>query len=150
MEIIQESIFPERHLEYATFGGRFVARVIDGLVMLIPGGIISYMFRTNYPSLIENIPGLVKASLASWVVTWLYFAIMESGPNQGTFGKKAIGIKVTTLNGGQLTFMQASGRYFGKLLSGLIIYIGYFMMLWDDRNQTLHDKMAGAVVVKSY
>jgi len=81
------------------------------------------------------------------VAQWLYYALQESGPRQATLGKRALDIKVTNEQGGRISFGQATGRHFGKYLSMLILFIGYLMMLWDDRSQTLHDKMAGTFVV---
>jgi uncharacterized RDD family membrane protein YckC len=53
------------------------------------------------------------------------------------------------MNGHRISFANASGRFFGKYVSAIILLIGYLMMLWDDKKQTLHDKMAGTLVVKS-
>ncbi len=58
------------------------------------------------------------------VVTWLYFALMESSKFQGTVGKIAIGIIVTDMEGNRISFARATGRYFGKILSSLIFMIG--------------------------
>ena len=134
MEQSYESIFPEKEVSYAGFWQRFAASFLDGLIMIIPALIFNYV---------------IKIPIASTVIGWLYFALLESGPSQATIGKKALGIKVTNLTGGRLTFGQATGRYFGKILSTIILFIGYFMMLWDDKNQTLHDKLAGALVVEA-
>ena len=93
-------------------------------------------------------PGL-GGSLISLIIGWLYSAVMESGEGQATFGKRALGLKVTTTEGQRISFGQATGRHFGKIISAIIIFIGYLMMLWDDRKQTLHDKMADTLVVKA-
>jgi uncharacterized RDD family membrane protein YckC len=34
-------------------------------------------------------------------------------------------------------------------VSAIILLIGYLMMLWDDRKQTLHDKMAATLVLRN-
>ncbi len=73
--------------------------------------------------------------------------MLESGGRQATVGKMAMRIKVTDLYGQRISFLNATGRYFGKIISGAILLIGYFMMLWDDKNQTLHDRMAGTLVI---
>jgi uncharacterized RDD family membrane protein YckC len=73
---------------------------------------------------------------------------MESGKQQATVGKMALGLKVTDLNGQRISLGRATGRHFGKWVSTIILFFGYFMMLWDEKNQTLHDKMAGTLVVK--
>jgi len=66
----------------------------------------------------------------------------------GTLGKRALGMRVTTLDGDRISFARATGRHFAKYLSTIILLIGYLMMVWDSRKQTLHDKMAETLVVK--
>jgi uncharacterized RDD family membrane protein YckC len=74
---------------------------------------------------------------------------MESGQKKATLGKQAMGLKVTDLSGGRINFGQASIRHFGKFISAIILFIGYLMMLWDSKKQTLHDKIAGTLVIKN-
>jgi uncharacterized RDD family membrane protein YckC len=131
----QYSIFPERRFEYASFGNRLLASIIDGLIVSIPVAIISFITSIDF-------------NLINIIASWLYFAIMESGAQQATVGKKAMDIIVVSETGGRISFLNATGRHFGKIISTIILLIGYFMMLWDDRKQTLHDKMAGTLVVK--
>jgi uncharacterized RDD family membrane protein YckC len=131
VDILTEEYIPT----YATFWNRFAAAFIDGLILLIPGTILKYTLPLG---------GYYFCSLA---IGWLYAAIQESGVNQATIGKKAMGIKVTDVAGQRISFAQASGRHFGKYISAIIIFIGYLMMLWDEKKQTLHDKMAGTLVV---
>ena len=69
---------------------------------------------------------------------WLYYAIMESSKPQATIGKMALGTKVTTLGGERIGFGRASGRYFGKIVSGLTLGIGYLMAAFTERRQALH------------
>jgi uncharacterized RDD family membrane protein YckC len=93
--------------------------------------------------------GQMSGTFVSILVNWLYSAFLESSENQATLGKRALGLKVTDMNGNRISFANASGRFFGKYVSAIILLIGYLMMLWDDKKQTLHDKMAGTLVVKS-
>jgi hypothetical protein len=74
---------------------------------------------------------------------------MESSTKQGTLGKMALGIKVTDLNGNRIDFSKASGRYFGKIISSIILCIGYIMVAFTQKKQGLHDIMAGCLVVNS-
>lgn len=82
------------------------------------------------------------------VITWLYFALMESSKFQGTVGKIAIGLVVTDMEGNRITFARATGRYFGKILSSLIFMIGYIMAGFTEKKQALHDMLAGTLVWK--
>ena len=87
------------------------------------------------------------AILALMIVGWLYFALMESSVNQATLGKMALGIKVTDLDGNRISFGRATGRYFGKIVSGMILYIGFIMAGFTEKKQALHDIMASCLVV---
>ncbi len=71
---------------------------------------------------------------------------MESSGCQATLGKMAWGICVTDLDGKRISFGRATGRYFGKILSGLIIFFRYFMISFTRQKQALHDMMAGTLV----
>ena len=132
MESEKSFIFPEQQVTYATFGQRLGAVLIDYCILFLP----ALVFQAAHVPFLGLLSG------------WLYFALMESGAKQATVGKQALGLIVTSERGERISFMNATGRYFGKIVSALILLIGYFMCLFDDRNQTLHDKMAGTLVIK--
>jgi hypothetical protein len=58
-------------------------------------------------------------------------------------------LKVTDLNGQRISFGRVTGRYFGKIISTLILYIGFLMVAWDDKKRALHDQMAETLVYSS-
>ena len=130
-------LFAEAPLVYGGFWERFGAAFIDGLILIIPNYILLYIAGDGW------------GNVLSFVMSWLYYAYLESGTTQATVGKKAMGLKVVTTEGQPISFGQATGRYFGKILSFLILLIGYLMMIWDEKKQTLHDKMANTLVVKN-
>lgn len=130
-------LFLDQPVVYASFWQRFGAAIIDAIILSLFNMLLVFVLSS------------IMANVLSLVSGWLYYAIMESSADQATIGKKAVNLKVTNLDGERISFGQASGRYFGKILSGLILLIGYLMMLWDDKNQTLHDKMANTLVVKA-
>jgi uncharacterized RDD family membrane protein YckC len=86
--------------------------------------------------------------LVNTVGGWLYYALMESSRFQGTLGKMAVQIKVTDLEGNRISFGRATGRYFGKIVSGLTLLVGYIMVAFTRQKQGLHDIMAGCLVVR--
>ncbi len=133
MEQIEESVFSEVPVVYANFGTRLVAALIDALIIIVP-----YRIGQHF----------LGHSILLMAAVWLYFALQESGRYQATIGKKAMRIKVVGLGGRRITFGQATGRYFGKFISVIILFIGYFQMLWHPQRQTLHDQMAGTFVIK--
>lgn len=157
-------------LSYAGFWKRFAAYLIDSIIIGIVLGIVLFIFgglfglgmmssdmEFDEESMEMDDPAamLVGAMIGSimllWLVAmvaqWLYFALMEASSNQGTLGKMAMGIKVTDMMGYPITFGRATGRYFGKILSGAILMIGYIMAGFTERKQALHDMMAGTLVV---
>ena len=86
---------------------------------------------------------------ASFVIAWLYFAFFESSERGATVGKMAMGLRVVTSDGQRLSFMHATGRYFAKLLSALILFIGFIMIAFTDKKRGLHDMIAGTLVIKT-
>jgi len=146
-------------MNYIGFWKRVLASLIDWLVMLIPGMIVGAIIGAIAPLILltsRSETAAIGASfgiaiLSNIVMTllyWLYYACMESSTLQGTVGKLALGIKVVDLNGDKITFTRATGRYFSKIVSGLILCIGYIMVAFTDKKQGLHDIMAGTLVIK--
>ena len=83
------------------------------------------------------------------VISWLYEAMMESSEYQGTLGKMAIGLIVTDMQGQRISFGRASGRFFAKLITGLVpLYIGFIMAGFTEKKQALHDMIASCLVLR--
>ena len=156
-----------RKITYAGFWWRFLAYIIDDIIIgfvnfiiLIPMWAVlgfSIFKLSELSSFNDEIPlgavaslfGLIFfTALISIVITWLYFALMESSSKQGTLGKMALGIKVTDIEGNRISFLRATGRYFGKILSGMILMIGYIMAGLTPKKQALHDMLANCLVMK--
>ena len=145
---------------YAGFWLRFVAWIIDSIVLQVGLGIPIFvllaptflrMVRAGQP--IEDfspdmISSFVGLNLVLVAGSWLYYALMECSTWQGTLGKKALGLYVTDMAGDRITFGRASGRYFGKIISGLTILVGYIMAGFTAHKQALHDMMAGCLVLR--
>ena len=127
---------------YAPFLQRVLAFFIDLLIVGIPLNI--FLAR------MDGWPFDLGAlhSLGSTVAVWLYFAVQESSWRQATIGKNIMGLKVTDEYGERLSFGRATGRHFGKILSSMILAIGYFMAGFTEKKQALHDMIAGTLVVK--
>ncbi|HEY3876560.1 MAG TPA: RDD family protein [Candidatus Kapabacteria bacterium] len=144
-------------VQYAGFWKRFWASLIDGLVLgavcgvvALIGGVSMFGFHNNM-----NNPAAASAAMSGFFMIllveaaggWLYFALMESSSNQGTLGKMALGLRVTGLDGRRISFGKATGRYFGKILSGMTLCIGYIMAGFTQKKQALHDFVAGTLVL---
>jgi len=155
------------NVAYAGFWLRFVAHLIDSviigfgaLLLIVPlfflmGGvaIIGSMPRHGEepdPAVIGGFLVLIFTLAGLGILAqWLYFAYLESGEKQATWGKQAMNIYVTDLAGNRLSFGRASLRYFGKIISGLIpLFIGYIMAGFTERKQALHDMIASTLVLR--
>jgi uncharacterized RDD family membrane protein YckC len=141
---------PQVQYQYAGFWLRFVAAFIDGLILAVVGFVIGGVigFALGSAGADQRAIGLL-AQLAGVAVNWLYFALQESGPHQATVGKRALSLRVTDISGQRLTFGRASGRFFGKYISMLTLFIGYMMAGWTQRKQALHDIMANCLVLRT-
>lgn len=82
------------------------------------------------------------------LICWLYFAAFESSRWQATPGKKFLGLYVTDLNGKRISFARATGRYVGKALEQLTLFIGFLIAGFTARKQALHDIVASCLVLK--
>jgi uncharacterized RDD family membrane protein YckC len=82
------------------------------------------------------------------MLNWIYYAALESSAWQATLGKKVLGLRVTDLAGNRISFARASGRFFGMILSGMILGIGFLMAGFTARKQALHDILAGCLVLR--
>jgi uncharacterized RDD family membrane protein YckC len=157
-------LFPQS--AYAGFWLRVVAHLIDGLLAGIAfaivflvgiaavgvGSLKDLIHGTDNPEDIFT-PGLIAIIVllcaVSIVMMWLYYAWMESSSHQGTLGKMALGLIVTDLEGRRITFGRASGRYFAKIITGLIpLGIGYAMAGFTEKKQALHDMIASCLVLR--
>lgn len=140
---------------YAGFWIRLAAYLIDSIVIQVASSILMFIFMGSLflnPDSMENTEAVLGRVLPMYVIlfvgSWLYYALMESSAQQGTLGKMAVSIKVTDMNGDRISFGNATGRFFGKIISGLILCIGYIMVGFTENKQGLHDMMAGTLVVQ--
>jgi uncharacterized RDD family membrane protein YckC len=119
----------------AGFWRRFAAAFIDGIVVGIPTAVLEVV--------LHGVGYLLALLLGIG-----YYAYLEGSGSGQTVGKRGMGIRVYDLRGrGPIGFGRGVGRYFGRILSALPLFLGYFWMLWDGERQTWHDKLVGTVVV---
>lgn len=80
-------------------------------------------------------------------VSWLYFAGFESSQRQATLGKQILRLKVVDIKGRPISFGRASLRYFSKILSRILLCLGFVMILFTKKKQGLHDKLASTFII---
>jgi uncharacterized RDD family membrane protein YckC len=156
-------------MPYAGFWLRAVAYLLDGLIVgvvtvpIIIGLAVATGLSAALGSMGENAgndPAAIFAT-AGFVMffsllllillggLWLYYALLESSNWQGTVGKKALGLIVTDLDGRRVSFARATGRFFSRLITGLVpLMIGYILAGITAKKQALHDMIAGTLVLR--
>ena len=125
-------------MRYAGFWIRFLAWILDGLIIGVPvyvlGGWTYFVMGINsFFSLLQ------LASIA--------LIIYMEGVYGGTPGKLILGLNVVNDKGAFIGIPSAVLRYISKILSALILGIGYLMIAWDPKKQGLHDRIAETYVL---
>ena len=157
---LREGVAPVTTVRYAGFWIRFVAWIIDTIVLFIMQRVISFallgsVLRRNVyqpgmrpEEFIGPMMGMVGlAWLISMAVGACYegFFVAKLG---ATPGKMALGLKVVRPDGRPVDLGRAFGRYFAKILSAIIIFIGYIMVGFDSEKRGLHDMICDTRVVR--
>lgn len=104
----------------AGFWIRWAAQFIDGVIFLI--AYFGLAFALAGLGALLSGPSLyavaVTVSVSFLSISFLYETMLTASKKQGTLGKQALSIKVTTLDGERLSFKHSVGRYFSKLSLG--------------------------------
>jgi uncharacterized RDD family membrane protein YckC len=125
---------------FAGFGTRFVAILIDGL--------ISFGFQLPGILVQQGSPALGALLQLVGVVAFVFLWSKQIGETGQSWGKKAMNIRVIDAQtGGTIGQGRAVGRYFAQIISAIPCYLGFLWPLWDQKKQTFHDKILGTYVV---
>ena len=149
-------------MEYASRLQRFIAFIIDVIILAVIVGILTAIGIVEFSVSEEasTTDGLIQA-----IIVVAYYVILTVAFG-ATLGKMAMGMKVVDRDGnkagaGPILIREVIARALGALLAsvvgagigevvglavGLIIVI---MILFDERRQGLHDKIGGTFVVKA-
>jgi len=157
--MIDEQAQGPTHLgQYAGFVTRLVSFVIDralvGVVAFVMFQSIDYIlgaFEINrllgfWEGTLEERSILVFLIYSSLTVCYDIGFWLLAGQ---TPGKRVMGLRILRTNGSRLHFGNALRREIGYVLSG-ILFLGYLWILFDNRRQGFHDKLAGTIVVYSW
>ena len=121
-------------MNYGDLGKRIVASIIDSIVLSAIGFLLG---------LLLSFAGVIIAPL----VSWLYYILLEGGSWHATLGKRMMGLYVADADGNGIKYSTAILRMIGKMLSGLILGIGYIIGFFNDSKQCLHDMIAKTYVL---
>ena len=143
---------------YASFFKSVIAYFVDGFIWtailygLANLGVLKIIGLDSI-RMMEDAAGTLTANSGYMVVLLVlnivYYATFQSSHWQATIGKKLMRIKLETLDGNRVGFAKASLRQFIMISLSGILYIGYIMMFFNEKKQTLHDLAAKTVVVEA-
>jgi uncharacterized RDD family membrane protein YckC len=129
----------------AGFWLRFVAFVIDGIII----SVIQFLLSLIFGDLMDVETNQGSSSIINLILTIIYFGWFQTYLRGQTLGKKITGIRVTTLDGSKVKLGRMLLReIIGKTVSALILLIGFFMAAGKSK-RALHDRMAGTIVVRT-
>ena len=152
---------------YAGFWIRFVARIIDWLILWAAGAMVKLVTGIGALgfgglSILHDgdfdpteLAHLLAVGLFAVMVKVFLSAIYEIAfltRFGATPGKMALGLKVVKADGVAISFGRATGRYFAYWLSCMtapLLFIGFLIAAWDREKRALHDFVCDTRVVRS-
>lgn len=154
---MNESISPPSGKSFAGLLRRLPAAFIDMVLAILSSMVVSLVFGIVL-GLIYAQSGLpretlkVNAALAGYMIwilwTFFYFAVFESSKWSATPGKMLLKMRVLTVDGGRISFGQATRRHFSKILSVITLLAGLIWVQLNSKRQALHDMLSDTVVVR--
>ncbi len=144
-------------LNYGGFWIRFVAKIIDGIILTIAQWAImiptSMLIAPPMTQGQEQFPTpdffiFMGVQIIIGITIPLAYSTFFLGRFGATLGKMACRLQVVTAEGGKITYMRAFGRFCAEMISYLILTIGYIMVAFDDEKRALHDRICSTRVVK--
>ncbi len=137
-------------LNYAGFWIRFAGLMMDGIV-LSPVVLILYFFLI--PRVLTAAPG-ADALGTQAVLQLIFFALSGAyktffgGRYSATPGQMIAGLRTVREDGSPISYGIAALRFLAEIISGLILYIGYLMLVFDKQKRTLHDRLCNTRVIR--
>ncbi|MDP2336627.1 MAG: RDD family protein [Bacteroidota bacterium] len=142
----------KRHIRepqyFASLDIRLLAVIIDYFIIFAIYCVIAMMvvffIDEKQLRIVVSLAGLAIIPISKII----YSTIMESSARQGTWGKILMGLKVCDEKGIPVNFSRSLVRNLSKIISTATVGLGYLMGFFDKRQQCLHDKIAGTLVIK--
>jgi len=133
---------------FASLDVRLLAVIIDYFIIFaiycVIATIVVLFIDEKQLRIVVSLAGLAIIPISKII----YSTIMESSARQGTWGKILMGLKVCDEKGVPVNFSRSLVRNLSKIISTATVGLGYLMGFFDKRQQCLHDKIAGTLVIK--
>ena len=132
---------------YAGFGARFLAKMIDWIILGIFQNTFYFAFSGGMT--LPNATVLTSILLSfSGMGFMLGYNAWFLGRFRATPGKMALGLEVVRYDGRPLSYARALGRSAAEIVSMLLMYLGYIMVALDPEKRGLHDFVADTRVLR--
>ncbi|MCC7450943.1 MAG: RDD family protein [Anaerolineae bacterium] len=133
--------------ELAGIGQRFIALVIDGIILGVIGAIVGAVIPGTT---IQGANGVsTTGPIVSFIIGLFYYWYFLTQRNGQTPGKKIMNVRVVREDGAPLTFVHVLVRYIGYTINSLVFMLGWIWAFFDSKKQGWHDKLAGTIVIKT-
>lgn len=133
---------------FATLDVRLLATAIDYFIACCVYAALAAIYLAGASNAKESIPTLLVGLVIVPITKFILCVATEGSKKQASVGKMLIGIKVTDEQGRPIGYGRALGRNMAKLVGVATLGIGFLTGFFDRRQQCLHDKMAGTLVIK--
>lgn len=145
---VKEGITPAAEMVFAGFWIRFLAKVIDGIIVAVPGYAVQFGAAALTQGNQKSLLGVIGGSLLSFLIRMAYSTYL-TGRFGATVGKLTCGLRVVTATGGKVSYGLACGRFFAEIVSAMILCIGYIMAAFDEEKRALHDRICNTRVTRT-
>lgn len=145
---MQEGVAQPGTMEYASFGIRFGAKFIDGIIMQVAGGIVGFVLGVAFAGEMAKNPAFLGLFYVIGFGIEVAYKTIFIGMTGATPGKMACKLRVVNADGSKVSYAKACGRAFAELLSAMICLVGYIMAGFDDERRSLHDRICDTRVIK--
>lgn len=133
---------------FASLDVRLLAMAVDYLLVFGIYSVVALVLLSFANQQLVKIAIALSGIVIIPIARSVYAVFMESSKKQATLGKQLLGIKVCDEEGRSISFGRSLLRNLGKWLSTLTFGLGYLFGFFDRKQQCLHDKLAGTLVVK--
>jgi uncharacterized RDD family membrane protein YckC len=149
---VKEGTLLPGSLNYAGFPIRLGAYIIDYLILFsISIGLSMvlnpFMPVPNMESPFQIFTRSMPLSFLNWAISIMFHTFFV-GKFGATPGKLVCGLRIVRPDGTRISYLRAFGRYWAQILSTLVIYIGYILILFDDECRALHDRICDTRVIR--
>ncbi len=144
---------------YASLGRRAAAAVVDYVLGAWVFGLIAALLLGEIAISLGLAPPEDTAEAAGDAATVIflgghllfllvYDVLFEAWLTKATPGRLMLGVRVRDQHGGPSSAQQVLGRELMRLLSTVLLFLGFLGALGNPRRQTMHDSAAHTVVLR--